>query len=79
MLEGGRKGNMHNGTSYREKRIYKTGKFKIEFEFITRVFNHHVEGILKGIRESEKKPDVLVVNSALWDMTRYGANCVKVF
>lgn len=79
LLEGGRKGTMHNGTSYREKRIFKTTKFKVEFEFITRAFNPHVEGVLKSLRESEKKPDVLIVNSALWDMTRYGPNCVKEY
>ena len=70
---------MHNGISYREKRQYKTGKFKVDFEFITRVYNSHVESILKNIRDMDRKPDVLIMNSALWDLTRYGANAVKEY
>jgi len=79
LVEGGRKGRMHNGISYREKRLYKTIRFKVEYEFITRAYNTHVEGILKSMRERERKPDLLIINSALWDMTRYGANCVKEY
>ena len=37
LLEGGRKGTMHNGTSYREKRIFKTTKFKVHSRIESRL------------------------------------------
>jgi len=79
LLEGGRKGVMHNGTGYREKRLYQTKTHKISFEFITRVFNDHVQGILKSLTHADRKPDILIVNSALWDMTRYGSTAIREY
>ena len=79
LIEGGRKGVMHNGNNYREKRQYKTDKCHVHFEFITRAYNKHVEDILKSLRDSERKPDVLLLNSTLWDLTHYGASCTKEY
>lgn len=62
-----------NGTHYREEREYKSGKFHFKYHFLTRIYNDYVESILKDIEEEITAcPDVLVINSCLWDISRYG-------
>ncbi|ESO96915.1 hypothetical protein LOTGIDRAFT_187972, partial [Lottia gigantea] len=68
LIEGG---ILSNNVSYREVREYKTDYHLIRFYFITRTYNNYVESVLKTFR-SEPEPDVLLLNSCLWDITRYG-------
>ncbi|KAL5022806.1 hypothetical protein ScPMuIL_001961 [Solemya velum] len=73
LLEGGRKQAMHNGTSYREVRQYKSDYHLVRFYFITKCYNQYVESVLSDLGK-EPKPDIVILNSCLWDITRYG-NC----
>jgi len=71
LLEGGTLSGpeLSNGIDYREKRLYEKDGLKISFEFITRVWNDHVQDIISKLKND--KPDILLLNSTLWDMSRY--------
>ncbi|XP_064615706.1 uncharacterized protein LOC135479733 [Liolophura sinensis] len=78
LLAGGIKMNMSNGIQYREVRQYRTDHVLVRFYFITRCYNNYVESVFKEL-QNEPKPDLILLNSGLWDLTRYGANPVPAF
>ncbi|XP_060102081.1 PC-esterase domain-containing protein 1A-like [Heteronotia binoei] len=78
LIEGGILGELHNGTHYREVRQYRTHHHLIRFYFLTRVYSEYLESILDDFREGPK-PDVLVLNSCIWDLSRYGSYCMKEY
>ncbi|XP_012937604.1 PC-esterase domain-containing protein 1A [Aplysia californica] len=69
LIEGGQKGVMTNGIGYKEVRQYCTGVYLVRFYFVTRCYNNYVESILNDLKEGPQ-PDVLIMNSCLWDITR---------
>ncbi|XP_066428992.1 PC-esterase domain-containing protein 1A-like isoform X2 [Eleutherodactylus coqui] len=71
LVEGGSLNEMHNGTTYREVRQYRTGHHLVRFYFLTRVYSTYLESILSDF-QSGPQPDVLIVNSCIWDLRRYG-------
>nr|XP_004653755.2 PC-esterase domain-containing protein 1B-like [Jaculus jaculus] len=68
LLEGGRP---HNGTRYREVRQFCTGHHLVRFYFLTRAYSRYVEGVLAQLRWGDYAPDLVVLNSCLWDLSRY--------
>ncbi|XP_048039909.1 PC-esterase domain-containing protein 1A-like isoform X2 [Megalobrama amblycephala] len=70
LVEGGRLGQMNNGTAYREVRQYRTDHHLVRFYFVTQVFSRYMESILADF-EQGIKPDLVIVNSCLWDISRY--------
>ncbi|XP_036109246.1 PC-esterase domain-containing protein 1B-like [Molossus molossus] len=72
LLEGGRWGRMHNGTHYREVRQFRSGHHLLRFYFLTRVYSQYVVDVLEELRRGQHAPDVVVINSCLWDLSRYG-------
>lgn len=78
LIEGGQKGEMHNGKSYREIRQYQTDHNLLRFYFVTRCYNTYMESILADLCK-EPRPDVIIMNSCLWDITRYGKNSVEMY
>ncbi|XP_016409676.1 PC-esterase domain-containing protein 1A isoform X3 [Sinocyclocheilus rhinocerous] len=70
LVEGGRLGEMNNGTAYKEVRQYRTDHHLIRFYFVTRVFSRYMESILTDF-ETGMKPDLVIVNSCVWDISRY--------
>lgn len=74
LLEGGRWGRMHNGTHYREVRQFCSGHHLVRFYFLTRAYSPYVEDILHQLRWGQYAPDLVVMNSCLWDLSRYGRN-----
>jgi len=67
LLEGG---NLNNSTGYREVRDYRSDNHHVRFYFLTRIFSEYVESILEDIR-CGLKPDLVVVNSCIWDISRW--------
>ena len=68
-MEGGKKGEMSNSTKYREVRKYlHDSQTKVLYFFITACFGEYIEMLLKKLR----KPDIIFMNSCLWDVHRYG-------
>ncbi|KAM6960361.1 PC-esterase domain-containing protein 1A [Tautogolabrus adspersus] len=72
LIEGGRLGVMNNGTDYREVRQYRSDHHLIRFYFLTRVFSSYMKSILEDFRRGIK-PDVIIVSSCVWDISRYGS------
>lgn len=70
LIEGGSKGMMTNGKDYREVRQFQRPRHLIRFYFITRVYNSYVETVLADLAK-DPVPDVIIMNSCLWDITRY--------
>lgn len=69
-MEGGKKGEMNNSTKYREVRkfLYDSDT-KVLYFFITACFGEYIEMLLKKLM----KPDIIFMNSCLWDVHRYGS------
>ncbi|XP_030046807.1 PC-esterase domain-containing protein 1A isoform X2 [Microcaecilia unicolor] len=64
-------GELHNGLKYREVRQYRTDHHLVRFYFLTRVYSDYLESILADFKAGPQ-PDVVIINSCLWDVTRYG-------
>ncbi|XP_062601144.1 nuclear transcription factor Y subunit gamma-like [Saccostrea cucullata] len=78
LIEGGRRSNMNNGTGYREVRQYQTDCHLLRFYFVTRCYGTYMESILTDL-SGELSPDVVIMNSCLWDISRYGSNGVDEY
>lgn len=76
-MEGGRLGQMNNGTAYREVRQYRTDHHLVRFYFVTQVFSRYMESILADF-EQGIKPDLVIVNSCLWDISRYECSSLEL-
>ncbi|XP_014596449.3 PC-esterase domain-containing protein 1B isoform X1 [Equus caballus] len=72
LLEGGQLGPMHNGIEYREVRQFCSGHHLVRFYFLTRVYSDYLKAILQQLQSGEHFPDVIIMNSCLWDISRYG-------
>ena len=70
LIEGGRLSNMNNGTGYREVRQFQTDCYLLRFYFVTRCYGTYMESILSDL-SGELQPDVVIMNSCLWDISRY--------
>ncbi|KAM9671463.1 PC-esterase domain-containing protein 1B isoform 1-T4 [Trichechus inunguis] len=80
LVEGGQKGRMHNGIQYREVREFCSGHHLVRFYFLTRVYSEYLEAILEELLSGKYAPDVFIMNSCLWDLSRYGQdswNCYR--
>ncbi|XP_047242243.1 PC-esterase domain-containing protein 1A-like isoform X2 [Girardinichthys multiradiatus] len=70
LVEGGCLNQMNNGTEYREVRQFQSDHHLVRFYFVTRVFSTYMQSIIKDFRQG-LKPDVVIVNSCVWDISRY--------
>lgn len=77
LIEGGEKMEMTNGKKYREVRQYCGPNHLVRFYFVTRIYNSYMETILADL-VSGPPPDVVIVNSCLWDISRYWVCVPKV-
>ncbi|XP_030635077.1 PC-esterase domain-containing protein 1A, partial [Chanos chanos] len=75
LVEGGKLGQMSNGTEYREVRQYRSDHHLVRFYFVTRIFSRYMESVLADL-EHGIKPDMVVVNSCVWDISRYNRKWV---
>lgn len=76
LLEGGTKGLLSNDVTYTEVREYKTSFNYIRFYFITRCYSEYMKSICEDIKNESEKPDLVIMNSGCWDLTRYGVNSI---
>ncbi|XP_071523539.1 uncharacterized protein [Panulirus ornatus] len=62
------------GRNYFEIREYKDEDLMVRFHFITRVYSQAVQQELSAIEDGLVPiPHVVIINSCLWDITRWGA------
>uniref|UniRef100_A0A4X2LYJ8 PC-esterase domain containing 1A n=1 Tax=Vombatus ursinus TaxID=29139 RepID=A0A4X2LYJ8_VOMUR len=80
LLAGGQLGELHNGTHYREVRQFlsSSGHHLLRFYFLTRVYSAYVEDILTEL-ENGPPPDLVIINSCLWDLSRYGGDAIRSY
>eukprot|EP00066_Takifugu_rubripes_P015638 XP_011604904.1 PREDICTED: PC-esterase domain-containing protein 1A-like isoform X1 [Takifugu rubripes] len=76
IVEGGRLKEMHNGTEYREVRQFRSDHHLVRFYFVTRIYSCYMRSVLEDFR-SGLKPDVVVVNSCVWDISRYSCRWIN--
>ncbi len=55
----------------KQVREFRTPNYYVKFYFITRCYSEYLISICKSIKETNPKPDVLIMNSGCWDITRY--------
>lgn len=69
LVEGGSLKPMDNGTGYREVRQYQSDHHLVKFYFLTKIYSSYLQSVLNDFR-SGLKPDVVIVNSCVWDISR---------
>ena len=79
LLDGGTRGKDKKRTGHREVRQYLTDFYFLQFVFMIRCYNTYVESVISKFESAEQKPDVLIANSCLWDITRYGDRPVSEY
>lgn len=72
LVKGGELDTLHNRTNYREVREFCSDHHLVRFYFLTRVYSDYLENVLQELQSGEHTPDVIVMNSCLWDISRYG-------
>lgn len=70
LVEGGCLGTLHNGTEYQEVRQFQSAHHLVRFYFVTRIYSQYMRSILQDFRQG-LKPDVVIVNSCVWDISRW--------
>ncbi|TMS02426.1 PC-esterase domain-containing protein 1A [Larimichthys crocea] len=75
LVEGGSLDKMHNGVEYREVRQFQSDHHLVRFYFVTRIYSRYMRSILEDFRQG-LKPDVVIVNSCVWDISRYLSNWI---
>uniref|UniRef100_A0A668UQE0 Family with sequence similarity 113 n=1 Tax=Oreochromis aureus TaxID=47969 RepID=A0A668UQE0_OREAU len=75
LVEGGCLGQMHNGTEYKEVRQFQSAHHLVRFYFVTRIYSRYMKSILEDFRHG-LKPDLVFVNSCVWDISRYSCSWV---
>ncbi|XP_069833210.1 PC-esterase domain-containing protein 1A-like isoform X3 [Dendropsophus ebraccatus] len=79
LVEGGKRGEMHNRPTFREVRQYRTGHHLVRFYFLTRAYSDYLESVLSDF-QSGPQPDVVIVNSCVWDlMSRCNPNALETY
>ena len=69
--------NEKNGKHYREERVYISDYFHVKYFFVSRIYDTYMEEIFQDLLN--EGPDIVVFNSCLWDITRYGPESVAEF
>ena len=78
LLSGGKlEGKLVNGTEYREVREYKEDNTIFKYYFVTRCYSEHMASVLNELKTCE--PDVIIMNSAFWDIHHYGDRDLKQY
>lgn len=76
LLEGGRLNTLNNDVTYTEMREYKAPFNLVRFYFVTRCYSDYLKSICDDVRNDSEKPDLVIMNSGCWDLTRYGLNSI---
>ncbi|XP_076317564.1 PC-esterase domain-containing protein 1A-like isoform X2 [Tachypleus tridentatus] len=72
-----RHGEKNNGRDFIEERVFNKKHSNFSFFFLTRVYDCYVETLVEKFKEEQ--PDIIVVNSCLWDISRWGPNGVEEY
>lgn len=71
---------MSKGRQYVEGRRFLQHGIQVEYHFITKCYTPEIVNFLHKIKDgSMKTPDVMIMNSCIWDISRWGPNGVEMF
>lgn len=70
LVEGGSLKFMNNGTGYQEVRQYQSDHHLVRFDFLTKIYSSYLQSVLNDLYRG-LKPDVVIVNSCMWDISRW--------
>ncbi|MEJ1271300.1 PC-esterase domain containing 1B [Cricetulus griseus] len=79
LMKGGELDTLHNRTDYREVREFCSDHHLVRFYFLTRVYSEYMETVLEELQSGTHAPDVIIMNSCLWDVSRYGRNSLSSY
>ncbi|XP_055973752.1 PC-esterase domain-containing protein 1B [Sorex fumeus] len=79
LVLGGQQLPLHNGTHYREVRQFRSAHHLVRFYFLTRVYSDYLQEVLEQLRSGEHAPDLVIMNSCLWDLSRYGPSALDSY
>lgn len=65
-----------SGRNYEETREYYNTGTCVKFTFLTKMFS---ESLTRAFEDQSLVPDVVVINSCVWDLSRWGPNGVAEF
>lgn len=64
---------LHNGVNYIENREFRSKDVYLYYHFITRLYLDHFIKLINDVTE-ENCPDIIFLNSCLWDLARWGGD-----
>jgi len=70
-------GVMSNGKTYTEVRNFQRPYYIMRFYFISRCYSSYMETVIADLCQPPY-PDVIIINSCLWDITRSAGNRTNV-
>lgn len=73
LLQEGSFDPLTNGTAYREVPQYQSDHHLVTFYLLTRVYSGYLQRVLSDFHNG-LKPDVVIINSCVWDISRYCSN-----
>ncbi|XP_046385588.1 PC-esterase domain-containing protein 1A-like [Ischnura elegans] len=75
-----KQGELNRGRDYLEMREYLTDEFYVKFNFLTKCLTKEVEEMVEDFKkEKTRAPDVIIINSCLWDIARWGPDGVSKY
>lgn len=69
-------GELHSGRDYEEGREYRSCGVYIKYVFITRI---NADNLFACFEDDADFPDFVVINSCVWDVSRWGPNGVEQY
>ncbi|CAF1182399.1 unnamed protein product [Adineta steineri] len=81
LVSGGMQKGLTNGIDYEEVREYTGGgRLRIRFYFITRCYSSYMSNVVfNDIKNQTIKPDIIIMNSCVWDISRYGIDAMRSY
>ncbi|XP_047116653.1 PC-esterase domain-containing protein 1A-like [Schistocerca piceifrons] len=71
---------LHKARNFTETRVYENHNVRVKYSFLTKCYSEEVKNMLGAIKSGASYcPDVVVVNSCLWDISRWGPNGVPEY
>ncbi|CAF4740491.1 unnamed protein product [Rotaria sp. Silwood1] len=81
LITGGIQKGLTNGIDYEEVREHTAGGARrIRFYFLTRCYSSYMKNVIfNDIKNQAIKPDIIIMNSCLWDISRYGIHSMRSY
>ncbi|CAF2094957.1 unnamed protein product [Rotaria magnacalcarata] len=81
LISGGVQKGLTNGIDYEEVREHTFGGHRrTRYYFLTRCYSSYMKNVVfNDIKNQTIKPDIIIMNSCLWDISRYGVYAMRSY